>query len=52
MEKHTKLFLGMTVSLALVLFGLVIIGMDMVQQQEQEPPEVSEPEEPCEPDTG
>ena len=53
MEKQTKLFVAMTLSLAIVLFGLVIIGMNIVQQQqEQTPPEVTEPEEPCDPDTG
>ena len=48
MEKHTKLFVGMTVCLALVLFGLVLIGIDMLQQQ-QEPTTPEETEEPCGP---
>jgi uncharacterized alpha/beta hydrolase family protein len=53
MEKHTKLFVAITVSLAIVLFGLVIIGLNVVQQRpEQEPPAVTEPEAPCDPVTG
>jgi hypothetical protein len=51
MEKQTKLFVALTVSLALVLFGLVIIGMNVVEQ-ENNLPEETDPEDPCDPYTG
>ena len=53
MEKHTKLFIAMTFSLAIVLFGLVIIGLNVVQeQQEQQEQTPTVPEEPCDPVVG